>query len=131
MKTMKEKITDLANGWKEDKDVLDMIKKNVGRIQGYVDSVVTMECLQPVIYAKYEGEEIRDRIMDLDQKRRIAHEAAISAVSQLVRWAGLVNVEPVYTGDLDDRWQIADFCIEFVKNVFDGRTKGGISHTAN
>lgn len=69
----------------------------------------------PIIYAKYEGQDLRDAVQNLDAKRRHAHEHAISSCSILNRMAKQYNVS-AFCPDIDQlsvtRDTIADFCAE-------------------
>lgn len=112
---MKKNFLLLLKRWKDDADVLFLISENMRRIVSYVNSIVQMEYMQPIIYARYEGEDIRDRIEELDRSRRIAHDAAITAVTQLCRWAKNVGIPPIFHGDCSQRYEVAEFCVELVK----------------
>lgn len=116
---MKENFLNLIEAFRTDEDVLKMITYNMAAFSEYVASVYILETNIPIIRMRYEGQDARDRIQKLDRKRRICHEAAINAVRQLNRWAKLKKVEPIYSGDENDRNQIANFCIEIVKEFFE------------
>ena len=109
----------LTKAFADDVEMLSYISDNMNRIVGYVKACVIMEYQMPIIHARYDGDVVREKIMDLDMTRRIKHDAAIAATSQLTRWAKMVNVEPVFDGDLEDRYAIADFCLEVVKSFFE------------
>lgn len=115
---MKKEFLQLIEAYKEDEDFLDAILENMSRIVRYVDAVTAMEYQIPIIYARYEGEEVRDKIQNLDSRRRTAHEAAIVAVAQLTRWAKVKEVSPMFDGDVTNRYEIADFCMDLVKEFF-------------
>ena len=122
--TLREKYEALISAWSvdpEDADVLDMIKENMSKLNKYVEQVYEMETSIKLLSFRYEGQEFRDRVETLDRNRRYAHERAIVAVTQLNRWATMMKVEPMFTGDIEDRYQVADFCMEVVKEFFDTR----------
>jgi len=65
----------------------------------------------------------RSKISNYDSKRHTAHENAISSASMLNRLASEYGLDPVYTGDISQRHQVADFCLEFVCFLFTGRRR--------
>ena len=65
----------------------------------------------------------RNIVSDYDAKRHNAHENAIVAASVLNRLAGRFGVEPVFTGDIADRHQVADFCLEIAGWLFVNRRR--------
>lgn len=107
----KEKINKLIESWKDDKEVLDIIQADVLALGEYT---------QAVYY--YEGEEVRDALGKNDQSRHDAHERAIMGVKRLNRFASMKGLEPIFEGDIDNRYEVADFCCATVKEYFDNRT---------
>lgn len=105
----------------DDYDMLEIINSDMNALELYVQSVYTMEVTIPVVRARYEGEEVRDRITALDRNRRAAHERAIIAVKRLNRFSGILGVAPLFEGDVNDRYQIADFCHKVVSEIFSNR----------
>lgn len=118
---LKKNFVEMVNAWNdgtEDGDaILSMIEDNMNSFTKYVESVVAMEQQIVIIMARFDGEEQRVRIAELDRNRRMKHERAITAIKQLNRWATMKNVQPMYTGDEDDRYAIADFA-QLVVNTF-------------
>ena len=88
------------------------------------------DCLK-YVWTVYEGEnrlntaDRPDQIMvgDYDSKRHNAHENAISSVAVMNRLAGQYAITAAFTGDLKDRHQVADFCLELVNWLFQNRRK--------
>lgn len=99
-------------------DDLDFVGKEMDKFVEYVRSVYSMETMIPIIMAKYEGQDVRDRIELLDKNRRTKHEAAIDAISKLDRLADERGVAHLYEGDAADRHAVADFCIQIVTEFF-------------
>ena len=60
---------------------------------------------------------------DYDSKRHNAHENAISSVAVMNRLVGQYAITAAFTGDLKDRHQVADFCLELVNWLFQNRRK--------
>lgn len=100
---IKEVFLQLVDTCKHDSDLLQIIEDDM-------DSF------------RYEGEDVRDRIMVLDKNRRMAHEKAIVAVKRLNRYSEMYGVNKIFQGDVDDRYQVADFCKDIVNEFFDKRT---------
>lgn len=113
----------LISKFRDDEDMLDFIKERMQKICGYVESVTAMEYSIPIIRARYEGQDLIDKIQKFDNNRHIAHEAAIASVKQLNRLCVSEGVSKLFDGDETDRYQIADFCMLVVNTLFEGRTR--------
>ncbi len=105
-----------------DAELLDFVEMSMNKMTAYVAKVAYMEYALPLYNARYEGQELRDKVQALDENRRIAHEAAISAVTSINRLAQSLNVEPLFKGDVTDRYQVADFCEQMVHDFFSDRS---------
>ena len=68
-------------------------------------------------------EPARSVIEDYDTKRHNAHENAISSVTLLNRIADQYGIALPFTGDIADRHQAADFCLELTAWLFRERRK--------
>ena len=68
-----------------------------------------------------EGQAKQDRITELDRMRSKHHDAAIASASAVNRIAAFYGVGPIYTGDPSVRRQVAAFCMEAVRVLFDNR----------
>ena len=66
-------------------------------------------------------------IEKLDHNRRAHHERAIIGVKRLNRFAEMEGVEKIFTGDVEDRYAIADFCRDVTVEMFDDRTGRNLS----
>lgn len=118
MKNLKQSYAALIEAYKEDADILEFITDNMSRMENYVNAVYMQEVMIPQILVLYDGEEQRDRLQTLDNTRRIKHDAAVAAVAQLNRLAQQSGIEPMFDGDAEDRYQIANFCIQVVSTFF-------------
>lgn len=118
---IKEKFQALVSACAGDTDMLDIIDSDMQALSDYVNAVYAMETSIPIILARYEGEDVRDRIQTLDQRRRDKHERAIVAVKRLNRFAQMENVQPLFTGNTSDRYQVAKFCQACMAEFFSGR----------
>lgn len=87
-------------------------------IVNYVNAVYTYCTLMPLVYTKYEGQELRDRVMNLDEKRTRAHNVAVGSCNMLNRIAELSGQEPFCPGPEASRQEVGDFCAKVVVEVF-------------
>ena len=126
-KLIKEKFLNLVNVCKNDRDMLDIIESDTRALGEYVYAVHMMETALPIIRINYEGQELRDRIEKLDHNRRAHHERAIIGVKRLNRFAEMEGVEKIFSGDINDRYAIADFCRDATVEMFDDRTDCNLS----
>lgn len=126
-KLIKEKFLNLVNACKNDRDMLDIIESDMRALGEYVYAVHMMETALPIIRINYEGQELRDRIEKLDHNRRAHHERAIVGVKRLNRFAEMEGVEKIFSGDINDRYAIADFCMDATVEMFDDRTGRNLS----
>lgn len=113
----------LVGQFKDDEEMLDFIKERMQYICNYVEKVTMMEYSIPLLRARFEGQDLIDKIENLDKQRRIAHEMAISAVKQMNRLCVAEGVEKLFNGNEEDRYEIADFCGMVVNTLFEGRTR--------
>lgn len=130
-KTYLDKEKELISAiMKSDKDTefkkmaCDMIGDALSRFPEYVNTVVTYQVQMPLIYAHYDGQELRDRVTELDMSRHNAHECAISSVDQLNRLCGQFGLEPFSTVDTTNRTAVADFAGEFVNETYNNAIGG-------
>ena len=86
-----------------------------------------METSLPIIHINYDGQELRSRVEKLDRNRRDHHDRAIMGVKRLNRFAEMEGVEKIFTGDIEDRYAIADFCRDTTVEMFDDRTGRNLS----
>lgn len=121
---IKEKFQALVSACAGDADMLDIINSDMKALSDYVNAVYAMETSIPIILARYEGDEVRDRIQELDQRRRDKHERAIVATKRLNRFAQMENIKPLFTGDTSDRYQVAEFCLVCMTEFFFGSDVG-------
>lgn len=119
----KERFELLVKAAGNDEDILTLIEDSMNTLSSYVSAVYAMEVQIQTLRFRLEGAEYRDAVMELDKRRRSAHEAAIASCSVLNRVASILGTEVMYTGNLDDRYEVADFCIAIVEELFHGRTK--------
>ena len=90
----------------------------------YQNTVIRLTATQPIIRARYKGQELRDRVSDIDGSRRIAHEAAISKITMLNRICDAYGTERIADIDTTDRYQVADFVGQYCGEIYEsGKSK--------
>ena len=105
-------------------DAFDDIGRALDAFPNYLNTVVRMTTMQPIIYARYEGQEIRDRISDLDSRRKSAHEHAISSITMLNRICDAYGTERIADIDTTNRYEVADFVGQYCAEVYEtGKSK--------
>ena len=119
---VKEKINRLIKECKDDFDMLDIIQSDVLALGEYVTEVCSMEFPSILIREREEGAKLREDLEKCDQDRHNAHERAIMGVKRLNRFAAMKGLPLIYEGDINNRYEIADFCSEVVNEYFDTRT---------
>ena len=87
----------------------------------YVDGVCNSEVGIHFASGSLDGSAKQDRITELDRMHSKHHEAAIASVSAVNRIAAFYGVGLIYTGDPTVRLQVAAFCMEVVRVLFDNR----------
>ena len=125
----KEKFVALADavGKKPEnaEKVTSMIELNMEHLVDYVKAVYMMEVTMQLQRARLgeDSREYAEKLAELDHKRRSHHECAIAAVSVVNRMCGIYGVESIFDGNLDDRYEVADFCGNLVDEIFGSRDK--------
>lgn len=116
------KINDAVKAGDEDADDdLDVVTYAFDSFFDYVKNVDMSESRIKSAYIRYENKELVDTIMAIDRSRRIFHEAAIAQTNLINRVAKLYSVDKIFTGNIEDRLQVADFCLDVTVKVFQNR----------
>lgn len=119
MSTIISKYQNLISACREDIDLVEFIKEDMNCYRDYVNQVVETEIIIPVLRFKVDDvKDYQERVMRLDQIRRIKHERAIDACNQLNRISEKLGLPLFYEGDIQNRYAIADFCLEVVNELF-------------
>ena len=120
--TLVEKINKLIEV--ADKEDLDIIQDSIDSFPKYIDSIVKMEVGATI--AKHRcntQDEFVAEIQRLDKNRRIIHNSAITSAKILNRLCNLYKIEKIYEGDVEDRYEVADFAKEVVDVYYQIRKK--------
>ena len=112
----KTMLENAKNG--EDNELVEFIADQVDVFRKYVNSVVEMEIRIPVARFRMETEDFQRFAERLDTNRRKIHERAIDSCRILNRLCDKMGLEAFYPRDLEDRYQVADFCWEIVSELF-------------
>ena len=112
---------------KGDADVLSIIEDAMNSFSHYVNTVYSMEIHLQTLRFRLEGDAYRDAVMELDRRRHSAHEAAIASCAVINRVADRIRARHLYTGNLENRYEVAEFCMAIVDEMFRGRTMCTIS----
>lgn len=108
---------------KAESDDLEIIEDVVKSCTQYVQDVDVGEAQIKRFYATLDGEELRERVMAVDKRRRAHHEDAIVNCRMINRLAACYGITSVFTGDTEDRLQVADFCLDVTVEIFEKRQK--------
>lgn len=99
-------------------DAFDTLAKTLDSFSAYKNSVIRMIVMQPTIYARYEGQDLRDKISNLDSNRRSAYESAIANISMLNRICDAYGTERFADINTKNRYQIANFVGQYCAEVY-------------
>ena len=94
------------------------VKKTMDSFYDYVNTVDQTETRIKIAYALMEGAELRDAITLYDTSRRRAHECAIASARALNRYARFYNADRIFLGNDEDRYEVADFCLQVTVTMF-------------
>lgn len=104
------------------KEDLDTIDDALTQCRRYVEVVDATEQQIKLAYVRFDGDDLREKVVNYDRQRRAAHEAAIGSANMLNRLSNLYGCEKIYNGG-EDRLEVADFCLEVVVQIFENRKK--------
>lgn len=96
----------------------------------YANIVISEQYTMPITYARYEGEDLRQRVMQADRNRKNAHDIAIDSVNILNRMSKQLGIEPFADIDTTDRHAVADTVGNFVNELYCTGTKTGMDGAA-
>lgn len=102
-------------------DDLEALDDAMTSFREYVNKVDMGEQQIRLAAVRFEGQQYRDMVMEYDLRRRSQHETAIVNARLVNRLAQLYGVGPLFTGDDKERYQVADFCLDVVVQLFQNR----------
>lgn len=116
-------IIKLVEVYKDDEGMLFMISNTLKSCSKYVDLINQQEILVTVDKYALSKEVLLERIKSLDNQRRATHNGIISGLKLINRLCDSNNIDKFYSGDEEDRYQVADFAMELTNNAFVNRKK--------
>ena len=102
-------------------DDLEALNDAMTSFREYVMRVDMGEQQIRLAAVRFEGEEYREMLTRYDRTRHDAHEAAIANVRLINRLAELYSVGPLFTGNDQNRLEVADFALDVVVQIFQNR----------
>ena len=102
-------------------DDLEALNDAMTSFREYVNRVDAGEQQILLAAVRFEGDEYREMVSRYDRNRHNAHEDAIANVRLVNRLAAMYETEPLFTGDDQERLQVADFCLDVTVQIFQNR----------
>ena len=109
------------SGYPEAMEDVEFLQDHFRNFFAYVDGVCNSEIGIHLAGGNLEGTAKQNKITELDRMRSKHHDAAIASASAVNRIAAFYGVGPIYTGDPTVRRQVAAFCMEAVRVLFENR----------
>lgn len=122
--TTVEKINKLVAELKKLEDcdeLLEYVFNMIDYCGQYVGAVVSQQSILYVKKSMLDGESFHTIAQEADTTRSIKHDALITTVKIVNRLCGEVGAEPIYTGDIEKRVEVAEFAKQVVNEMFDVR----------
>lgn len=126
-KHVREICNAIGNGFEGDKEkrncALSAFEATINSMGDYVNAVLYMETGLQVARFRLEGQEFRDRVMELDRRRKTAHDAMLGRVASLNRICRMVGCPVFFEGDVEKRHAVADYASAVVQALFASRVQ--------
>ena len=121
--TIVYKINKINEVYKDDELIIEMLNDTINDASKYVDVVTRNEALIKTLRFRLEGYDFRIRVQELDELRRRTHNGLIANLKSLNRLlvTDKKNDLLLFEGDINDRYQVADWAMEAVNNIFTNR----------
>ena len=87
----------------------------------YVQRVNEMETSLKLSRFHLDADAYKEKISALDSSRRALHNGIIANLRMLERMMAQYKLPSFFTGDVEDRHQVADFCGEVSKYIYQNR----------
>ena len=105
----------------KDPDVLEYIEDTIKVCCNYVKAVDMMETQIVTARMRMDQEKYQTFIQNIDTHRRALHNDAIESTSFLNRIAERNGIEKIFKGNKENRYEVADFCLQVVTEIFNNR----------
>ena len=103
------------NGYKEDD--IEVVERAVDSIFNYYYISYRNKIHTPIVYAKYEGNELVNLLTDINKSEINAHKSAVDGCKMINRLCRLYDVDLICTESTDND-EINKFVGEFVLDVY-------------
>jgi len=117
----KQRLSKLISHYSNDTVVLGLIESAVKACSRYVVAVNDLELYLLMNSSSTEGQEYRDTVSSLDRNRSFAHNSLISDVTAMNRLCVKAGIDTVFTGNVDNRIEVAEFAKDLVAEIFESR----------
>lgn len=114
--------TDFALFDHDKEEAFEFLTNSLDAFPNYCNTVISQQIRTPIVYAQCEGEDLRQRIMQLDTTRRNAHERAITAFNSLNILSERLGLEPFTSVNTKDRYAVQDEVANYVNEVYNQGT---------
>ena len=99
-------------------DALDYVETCLKSFVNYANAVLNQVQQEPIIQARYDGEELRDKRKQLDDIRTTYHNTAIGGVDKLNRLCKHYKLEPWANIDTSDRYNVTEFVGNYIGETY-------------
>ena len=117
----KQRLIKLISHYRDDNVVLGLIESALKGCWRYVVAVNDLELFMMMKDGAAEGEEYRFAVSGLDKTRTLAHNSLISDVTAMNRLCVKAAMEPVFSGNINNRVEVGNFAKEIVTEFFEKR----------
>ena len=107
-----------ASGNEDAMEDLGFLKKSVLAFANYVYVVNEEQIETRLAEGIKKGNELREIRAHFDSLRHNAHEAAIVNAGMINRIASVYEIDRIFTGDLNNRREVGQFCGEITNYIF-------------
>lgn len=99
-------------------EAFEFLETRLKALPKYVNTVVKESIMLPIWRDRYDGQELRDKIQDMDAKRKIVHDKAIASLTALNRLSQNLGLGLFADIDTNDRHAVAEYVGEAVNIVY-------------
>ena len=105
--------------WDNDKnEALDDVEKLLKAFPEYSNAVITEQQIMPTLRFRLEGQDYRDRVTELDTRRKQCHDAAIDSLNILNRLCQAHDLPKFADVDTKNRYAVADFVGNYTGELY-------------
>jgi hypothetical protein len=120
---LREKFEELVGRLKqqEDSELFESVHYAIESCGRYIETVTAMEAVILVQRFRLEPAEYRECLMEADKRRRTTHNGLIANVSILNRICKMVELPPIFEGEVENRIEVAEFAAQVATEMFETR----------